>query len=384
MTAHRASVLPGFFLSGFLFALLGAMLPGWNYHVTEQHSLAGWLFLAVSGGILAAQQIRRLLAGFSPRPLRLCACLTAAAALIFLDILPPPVRFAAQCSGFFALGFAGGLLNISLFESIHQDYREEPASTLTRAGIYFGAGCLASAVTVGAVFRWGFVSQLLLALAAVPVLFGFLYFRQKSVVSHLDADLSVGEVLRAFSRPGALVFALLLLFQSGSEWTIAGWLPLFLTHRMGISPENALWMLALYWLALLTGRIVNFYLLAHVRHGRILFASAAAALLGCLLLVSTDNSLGALVSILLLGGGFAAVYPLLAEKMGSRFPTYHPGVFNSIFSFALAGGMLFPWAAGLLAASISLTAIMVIPAAGISLVVVLLLVLWLESKVTGR
>lgn len=385
MKAQDTSALPGFALSGFLLALLGASLPAWNYHVTEHHALAGWLFLALSLGVTSAGELRRrVLPSIAINLLRVGGCSLATVSLLVLAFLPSPVGFAEQFLGWAVIGLAVGLINIALFESIRRSYSADPASTVTRAGIYFGAGCLASALSVAAAIRWGFVSQILSPLALIPVLFGIFYLRKRAVTPPAAGQPDFRETLREFSKPGALIFAALLLFQSGSEWTVAGWLPLFLTHRLGVSPETALWMLSLYWLALLLGRLASIYLLAHARHGRVLFSSAAAALLGCVLLVSTDNILGATTAILLLGGGFASVYPLLAEKMGHRFPYYHPGVFNSIFSLALAGGLLFPWLAGLLAESVSLTWIMAIPAVGVFLVAALLLVLWLESKVTGR
>lgn len=378
-------VLRGFAFSGFLLALLGASLPAWNYHINERYDAAGWLFFAVSGGVLAAVELRRhFVRTIAPGRLRLGGCGIASASLIALSLLSPPVPFFAQFCGWLAIGFAAGLVNVSLFESIHAVYRTDPASTITRAGIFFGAGCLASAAAVASIVHFGFVSQLLIPLSVAPLLLGGLFLRVDNAPVDFAPEPPFREAMREFSKPAALLFASLLLFQSGSEWTVAGWLPLFLTHRLGFSPEGALWMLTLYWLALLLGRVGNIYLLAHVRHGRMLFVSAGSALFGCLLLVGTDNSFGTVVAILLLGGGFAAIYPLVAEKMGTRFPDYHPGVFNSIFSLASAGGLLFPFFAGLLARSVSLTAIMAIPAIGIFLVVALLLVVWLESKVTGR
>ncbi len=60
-------------------------------------------------------------------------------------------------------------------------------------------------------------------------------------------SLPLAQVLRDFRNPGAVLFSLLLFFQFGNEWSIAGWLPLFLIRRLGISPEDSLLMLALYW-----------------------------------------------------------------------------------------------------------------------------------------
>ncbi|MDQ6677569.1 MAG: MFS transporter [Acidobacteriota bacterium] len=380
-----APVLPGFLLSGFLFSLLGALLPAWDFHINGRNAEAGWLFFSLSAGVIAAGEWRRrFVSQWRTGQVLFAACATASLALLALAALPEPVRFAGQIGGWSLLGLAAGALNRSLFESIRAIYTGNPASTAVRGGLYFGLGCLLSAVLIATAFHLNFVPQILLLLALIPGAFGFFYFRRTLPEPESPPEPPLGTFLQGMSKPGAALFALLLFFQSGNEWTVAGWLPLFLTHRLGISPESALWMLALYWLILLLSRLVNIYLLARVRHSRLLFGSAAAALLGCLLLASTDNMPGATTGIILLGAGFAAIYPLVAEKLGHRFPSFHPGIVNSIFSLALAGGLLSPWLAGLLADRWGLGIVMGLPAIGTFLVVVLLLLLWLESKVTGR
>ncbi len=79
---------------------------------------------------------------------------------------------------------------------------------------------------------------------------------------------------------GAILFALLLFFQFGNEWSLAGWLPLFLCRRVGMSPPQALFTLALYWFFLMAGRLAAVAILRRVRHGRLLLGSALAALFG--------------------------------------------------------------------------------------------------------
>jgi len=381
----ESRVLPGFLLSGFLFSLLGAILPAWDFHITGRNAEAGWLFFSLSAGVITAGALgRQFVSQWRADQVLFAACAAASFAFLALAVLPEPGRFAGQIAGWFLLGLAAGSLNRSLFESIRALYSEDPASTAIRGGLYFGLGCLSSAFLVASAFHLNVVPRILPLLAFVPAAFGIFYFRRMRTGVQGFPEPPLQTVLHDISKPGAAVFALLLFSQSGSEWTVAGWLPLFLTHRLGISPESALWMLALYWLTLLFSRLVNVYLLDHIRHSRLLFGSAAAALLGCFLLTSTDNMLGAITGIVLLGGGFAAVYPLIAEKLGRRFPSYQPGILNSIFSLALAGGLLSPWLAGLLAGRWGLGIVMGLPALGTFLVVALLLLIWLESKVTGR
>ena len=84
---------------------------------------------------------------------------------------------------------------------------------------------------------------------------------------------------------------------------------------------------------------------------------------------------------LLVGGGFAAIYPLIAERIGREFPDFRPGFFNGIFSLALTGAMLAPWTLGHLADVWGVGVVMAIPLAGTCMVLVLVLVIWLEAKI---
>ena len=114
-------------------------------------------------------------------------------------------------------------------------------------------------------------------------------------------------ILTELRSPGAVLFSLLLFFQFGNEWAVAGWLPLFLSQRLGISPATSLLMLALYWFALLIGRVVAQWIMPRVKHGRILLVRACwRAMFGCVILLATDNRFGAMIGVLLLGRRFRA------------------------------------------------------------------------------
>src|SRR5205823_5688395 len=105
--------------------------------------------------------------------------------------------------------------------------------------------------------------------------------------------------------PGAILFALLLFFQFGNEWSIAGWLPLLLIRHVGVSPLAALLILAFYWSCLMAGRLGAVAILPRVRHGRLLLGSVLAALFGCLILYSTNNGFGAATGAFFVGAGYA-------------------------------------------------------------------------------
>lgn len=377
--------MPGFFLSGFLFALLGALLPAWGYHLDPSYSPAGNYFFAVAAGVIASGALLPLVFARFQVPLILCAsCGVSWAALLFLALSGPPTPSIFRLFGWGVIGLSSGVLNAALFVAIRPSYQNDPAGTVNRGGILFGSGCVAAAVLIAGTFYLYSVNTILVISAVLPGVFAVSYYRLtkgESLVASLGGP---RDVFRDLFSPGAVVLALLLFFQSGNEWSVAGWLPIYLVRDLGMNPGNAVWMLALYWFALLVGRIVAVYLLARVRHSRLLFGSAAAALFGCVLLMWTGNLFGATMGTLLCGFGFASIYPLVMEHIGRRFPNYHPGVFNSIFSIAIAGGMLAPGIIGWLADAWGPWVVMGAPVLGTLMVVVLLLLIWLESKVTGR
>ncbi len=367
-------------------ALLGAILPAWGYHRDPPDFTAvGNYFLSLAAGLAFSPVLARpLLQRRGLSFVLVIGSAAASAALLFLAMVPPPVSPGWRAAGLLALGAGSGLLNLALFHGISAIYQVDAAAAVTRGGIWYGAGCLAATLLVASTLSAYTVGSIVVFTALVPGVFAGLFAKTHHPEPPGGAHPSFRQALADFRSPGAVLFALLLFFQFGNEWSIAGWLPLFLIRRIGLSPRSALLILALYWLFLLMGRLASAAILPRVRHGRILAGSVLGALLGILLLFFTNNAFGATMGALLLGAGYAAIYPLVAEAIGRRFPYYHPGFFNGIFSLALTGGMLAPASLGYAAADFGVGVVIGIPLLGTGMVMMLVLLIWLESKVTGR
>jgi FHS family glucose/mannose:H+ symporter-like MFS transporter len=381
-SARRA--LAGLCLSGLLAAFLGAILPAWGYHLKFEFAAIGYYFLCVAVGVLLSVELsRRLLPRKGVAFVLILACWLASGALLLLAFAPPPFPALWRMGTMTLVGMALGLLNSAIFQAISTIYQHDPASTLNLGGIVFGSGCLLITLLVAGTFNTYSVTVILTLVALAPASFAVLYARTAFPPIVIPPQPSWKQALRDFRSLGAVSLALLLFFQFGNEWSIAGWLPIFLIHRLGLSPEAALNLLALYWAALLLGRIGALAILRRVSHGRVLMGSAASAMFGCMLLFSTNNQFGATTGILLVGGGFATIYPLVAEKIGHRFTYYHPGLFNGIFSLAMVGAMLAPWLLGYLAGVWGVGVVMVAPMIGTVMVFALVLLIWLEAKIGG-
>jgi fucose permease len=90
---------------------------------------------------------------------------------------------------------------------------------------------------------------------------------------------------------------------------------------------------------------------------------------------------GASIGTLFLGLGFAPIYPLVIEQIGDRFPDYHPGFFNGVFSIALAGGGLAPATLGYAAEYFGIRIVMALPAIGTLIVLILVIIIRLEARI---
>jgi len=377
-------VLPAFLVLGLLFGFLGAVLPAWGYHLSEDFITAGDYFFSLGVGILlSVVTARPLLAWKGLRFALIGACSLACGSLLFLALFCPPAAVWGRFLGLGFLGLSAGLLNSALFHGIWPLYRRDPAASVNLAGALFGLGCLMAALLVAGTYYAYTVPSILILTALVPGFFALSFTRGRLSSEAVPEAPRIADLLREFKSPGAILLAFLLLAQSANEWAIAGWLAVFLIRRLGLSPETSLLMLGIFWSALLVGRLAAKPLLPHWSHGRLLLGAAFLALFGCLVLSLTNNTSGVVAGVLFVGAGFAPLYPLTIEKIGGRFPSYHPGFYNRIFSFSMTAGFLAPCLIGYLAQVWGIRIMMAIPAIGSCLVFFILLLLALEARLKG-
>jgi MFS transporter, FHS family, glucose/mannose:H+ symporter len=376
--------LAGFFVSGVLLAFLGAILPSWGHHLQADYWMIGLYFVALILGLLISVGCAPPLMQKKGLAWTLAfACVVATLALLYLAFFSPPYAAWWRLPGILILGGAAGLLHTAIFHAISPMYRHDPAATVNLGGILFGLGCFSVALLISQAFYFYTAAAIQIWIALIPALFAIGYARTRFAPYVVSAGPSARAVLAEIKRPGAVLFSLVLFFQFGNEWAIAGWLPLFLSQRLGMSPANSVLILALYWMALLIGRVAAQWILPRMRHSRLLVVSVLVAMFACMILLDTNNGFGAVSGVLLLGAAFAPIYPLVVEKIGHRFPYYHPGFYNGIFSFAMVGGLLAPSTLGYFAWLLDVRAVMGLPLLGSLIVFGLLALIWLEARLSA-
>lgn len=384
-------ILCGLVISGFLLALPGGLLPLWGYHIQPDFATAGNFFLVLGLGVIGGGALGQRLVRRTTLP-RLLAVgyFSAAVAILLLAVAEPPAQAWYQSVALFVSGVAAGIMNTAVLEGVTPCYESNPATITLTGGIFFGVGSVLAAILLAQSFGENGATGLLAVTAVVPAMAGigagrFLHFSDGAAgIRSAPEELSLTQSMQDLRSPLAILFALLLFFQFGNEWSLAGWLPIMLIDRMGISPATAVTLLAVYCGALMLGRVVAARLVRRIPHGRLLAASAFCALFGCTALLAAGSRFGVVMGLLLTGAGFSAIYPLVAERIARRFSYYHPGYFNGIFTFALTGGILAPYFLGHVAAVFGLRVIPLAAMFGSCAVFGLVLLIWLGHKVSGR
>jgi len=385
--APKASVLSAFLISGFLLALPGGLLPLWGFHVRPDFGTAGNYFLALGAGMAGSMALARKFAARRADLMLTAGCFVASAALLMLTIAAPPAQLWYQTLSCFAAGVAAGMINAAIFQTIGTAWEADPAGVTLRAGMYFGGGSMAAALLMAQCFGGETIGDTsatrLLAVSALVPAAAAAAFRRLPVGAAATEVVSE-DTHRQRRTVLAILFGLLLFFQFANVWSIAGWLPVYLIDRLGMSPTGALTVLAVFWMALTAGRVGAAALVKRMPHGRLLGISAFCALFGGVALTAADTRGGAVVGILLMGAGFSAIYPLAAEQIATRFTGYHPGYFSGMFAIAMSGGIFAAFALGHLAGWLGLRVVPVAVMLGSCAVIVLILVIRLGRKVSGN
>jgi fucose permease len=376
------SYTAGFLLLGILVGFISPLLVAWQYHIDGDPLVIGLHFLGLSGGYVAAVAAsRRLLRKSSFELVGFIACILGSGSLALVTFLGPPLPVIFRILGLVLAGMAVGALATVLFRILECDYKHAAAKTLNQAAMLLGAGSLVATLTLGFSYLAGIPRTGLVLLATLPV--AYLVICGRNQDGRRTSGMDTGESASLVRRIGVVLCTLLLFFQFGNEWAIAGWLPLFLIRRFGSSPGWAIFALAAYFVVLTLSRSAAGKYIPPVGRKKLLPATAVTTIAGCILISTTSSQGGAYLAILFIGIGFGPIYSLIAGQLDNRF-SHRRGFYSGEFSVALAGGMCSPWLLGFASAYFGMQYVMLIPGLGSLLVLVLALLLMLDSRLMGR
>ncbi|MBC7093452.1 MFS transporter [Candidatus Bipolaricaulota bacterium] len=276
------------------------------------------------------------------------------------------------------LGLAGGGLNGGANALVNDLNPEKRAAALNFLGIFFGFGALLVPLLIGSLLKLtGLRPVILLAafLSLLPfILFSIFNFPRPKQTQGFPLK----DVKKIIGSEILWLGAFILFFQSGNEFSVGGWLSSFFQEKFQLEAGHSALILSGYWLFLILGRLLFSKLLGVVKRETVVLISTGLSLLAMLGMILSPGKIPAVIFALLIGLGFAAIYPTTLSVIGEAFPNYSGTAFSLAIGTGLVGGMLSPWLIGRVSQHYSLTTALFIPV--FNLLMILGLQSWLRSK----
>ena len=333
--------MSGLVLLGMCVGLLGAVLPLWSFELSLDAVNAGRAFLALAGGAAAGAIVASWI--LSGHPLRAhrtfrYSAWTAAAGLVAVSLAPGAAMLAYPLA---ALGLGIGGVIRTTAAALEGALTYKRASGLMHlAGVAFGFGAVGVCVAAWALNNWVGSARLLWGVALVFAALG--WFSGIRVKAPEQAPPKAAAWRSVLTPIGGLLGAGLLL-QAANFGAVGGWLGLYVFRKLGVTIDTSLAILALFWLAVTSGRVAAARLPVATRRMRVATGVTMTAVLGAAFLLNTVDASGAIVGALLLGAAVGAAHPLTLGAVTQRFAFEQQGVVRLFTVGSLVAGLGFAW-----------------------------------------
>ncbi len=343
----RLSIFAGAFVFGVVMSSLGSLLPSLTVTLGLQKVDAGMLFLFMNFAMLLGSLVFGPICDrFGFRLLLVASALLISGAFAMLSRAAGYGSIVVSMS---VLGFAGGALNGGTNALLNDISPERRQSALNLLGIFFGVGALFTPFFTGSLITTLGLRLILVSLSILTLAPFALFMLARFPAAKHGGGFQPSELRAVLSSPLLYLFGFLLLFESGNEFTVGGWVSSFLEERHNLGRSSAAYILAGYWGAVLAGRLAASRIGTRIPAVTLVVSGALLAMLSTIGLIFSGNSVVAALFVALVGLGLATIFPTTLAQAGTAFASHSGTAFSVIFVLALCGGMTSPWLVGKIA-----------------------------------
>ena len=360
-----------FVLTGTVTTLLGPLLPVLVKRCAMSDADAGSLVAAqfaghFVGALFANRNLRvSILIGMPLIAIGVSAFAFSSCTLSFL------------CTACYGVGLGLTISATNLI--IARGQSERRAYSLTLLNFLWGVGAVSSPVLVEWAKRHQLLPSSLLGLGMAGfVLWGAMLLSGFSLSPEEETRSSA-----SWRSSSLWLFGTLFFLYVGVETSVGSWTALYAMRMPHLNGSIAASAVGCFWLALLSGRLINAALLRRIPEHAIYAVSLAIMLAGFSLFLLSHSSRQVLIGASVTGLGLAPLFPLILTFASPVLL----GCRNSgwVFSGAGLGGALVPWLTGQVSTHFgSLRTAFIVPASAAALIVALSLSPLLRGTRSGR
>ncbi|HZD93945.1 MAG TPA: hypothetical protein VE133_06800 [Candidatus Sulfotelmatobacter sp.] len=275
-----------------------------------------------------------------------------------------PCNFSYLCTACYGVGLGLTISAINLIIASRQSERR--AYSLTLLNFLWGIGAVSSPILVEWARQHRFIPFSLMGLGAA----GFALWGATLLSDLSPSAEQETRSANSWYSPSLLLSGMLFFLYVGVETSVGSWTALYAMRMPHLNDSIPAAAVGCFWLALLSGRLVNALLLRRFPEHRIYTFSLVVMLGGFSLFLLARSSPHVLLGAFVTGLGLAPLFPIILSFASPALLACR----NSgwVFSSAGLGGALVPWLTGLASAGFgSLRAAFMIPAAAAVLIAAL-------------
>ena len=322
---------------------LTAIAAGFGLSESEMGEIPGAIFLGVVLGICLSGPLSDRL---GMKPFLLLGAGGQAAGMCCVALAP---GHSALLGAAFVAGLGAGVLDALLSPLVCALRPDEKPQAMNLLHAFYCIGAALTVLTAMLLLRLGCTWRTVFGVGVSPSVVAFVGLALSHIPASSKGDdgyVPLGRLCRS-GRFLLLVFAMLLC--GGTELGPAQWFPAYVERALGWQRSNSALALLLFSSAMAAGRLAASRLATRIPATQMIVGSAVACALMVLLMSQPYSAALSLVSGALLGVSVAALWPTTLALTAGQFPGGGAAMFSTLAAFGNAGGMLVPWAMGLVA-----------------------------------
>ncbi len=240
----------------------------------------------------------------------------------------------------FCLGIGGGILNgetNALVSDIYDD--DKRGGRLGLLGAFYCVGAL----------LWTLLNYFIVdftitlnAVSAVMAAFIVFFVFTRFPAAKPSENVSMRKTAGLLRYPALILFAVILFFESGFEGAQGNFTVSYLSDKEGMSMASATLAMTWFTVGMLAGRLPLGFILGKLGAIGTLYSYLSAALAGVMLLLICSGSVfAAYLSMILIGFGVGATYPVILNYIGGAFRELSGTAISIALFIALLGQYTF-------------------------------------------
>lgn len=322
-------------------SMLGAAWPVMQPDIGASFESAGLLSMIVAAGtIVSSLASGRLIQAYGTGKITLFSCILTAGALIGFSFAPSLSWLILLA---IPLGLGAGAVDSALNHYVASNYKAHHMSWLH---CFWGIGATGGPIIMSYYiaeqnsWREGYFAVSLIQFSLVLLLFVTLPLWKKVASLHQSGQMKDQENIeemspsitehKLHSKPqhplrltGVKYTLIAFLFYCGVEMTVGLWGASYLVGERNVPAETAAVWISLYYGGITIGRFITGFITLKLSNRVLIFAGQIIAVVGGLFLLLPLPEIFLLTGFILIGLGFAPIYPGFIHETPARFGKEH-------------------------------------------------------------